>query len=183
MSESSTPKVDPYKIFVQGHSFYQTLAVLCNVAPNNEQLAAALTEPSIVVGALTIELFFKCMISIESGKASKIHDLRKLYDKLSQPTRDRIEQGWSKIAAHRGPEWDHYEQFTGQKMARDLPTALAVGAESFERIRYSYEGGNENLQYYLQDLPRLLGRIILAMKPDWKLPHASFVELPPFAAR
>ncbi|WP_426611525.1 hypothetical protein [Bradyrhizobium sp. McL0616] len=64
-------------------------------------------------------------------------------------------------------------------MARDLEGALAAGGDAFQRIRYSYEGGNETLQYYFQDLPAALGRIILQMKPEWNGHHRDgFASLP-----
>jgi hypothetical protein len=48
---------------------------------------------------------------------------------------------------HRATEWDHFEKSVGTKMDRDLPSALEVASKAFERIRYSYEGGNEGVGY------------------------------------
>jgi hypothetical protein len=162
------PPVDPLKIFEQAHGFYQARAILCNVEPEDTQLAVTIGEPVMVICAFTIELFFKCTICIETGSLPKrVHDLRELFDKLSPQTQAKIQKEWDKIARHHAKEWDGYEGSLGIIMARDLPSALAAGGGAFQRIRYSYEGGNESLQFYLQDLPRVLGRIILELKPEW----------------
>jgi hypothetical protein len=48
----TTPKIDPSRIFLQADCFYQALAILCNVEPDNTQLAVILNEPMMVIGAL-----------------------------------------------------------------------------------------------------------------------------------
>jgi HEPN domain-containing protein len=164
----SAPKIGPAKIFEQGDCFYQTLVLLRNVASDNMQLATTIGEPAMVIGALTIELFLKCLICIETGNVPRGHDLKGLFDSLGEHPRTRIEDGWTnEIAKDRSTQWDHLETITGVKIARDLPTALTVASRTFERLRYSYEGNTADLQYYLQDLPELLGRIILDMRPEF----------------
>src|SRR5262245_36741778 len=44
-----------------------------------------------VLAAFTIELMFKCLICIEQGGSPRGHDLLELFDKLSAPTRERLE--------------------------------------------------------------------------------------------
>jgi hypothetical protein len=171
--------VDPLKIFEQAHGFYQALAILCNIEPEDTQLAVTIGEPVMVVGAFTIELFLKCLISLETGTLpTRVHHLKELFDKLTPATQIRIEAEWQKIAAHRSAEWDGFENSLGIEIARDLPSALAAGADAFQRIRYSYEGGNESLQFYLQDLPRALGRVILEAKPEWSGHRRGYQPLP-----
>ncbi len=63
----------------------------------------------------------------------------------------------------------------------DLPTALTMGSKAFEKIRYSYEGISDDVQYYLQDLPQLLGYLILQMKPEWKALRRIPIQLEPAA--
>jgi hypothetical protein len=165
----SIRNINPALIFEQGDCFYQALAILCNVHPENIEIGVILGEPVMVMGALTIELFLKCLICIETGQATYGHNLRDLFDKLSEAVRERIQRSWDTgIAIHRASEWDQIERTMSVKIARDLPTALAVGSKSFELIRYSYEGNTMDLQYYLQDLPALLGRVILEMRPEFE---------------
>jgi hypothetical protein len=179
MALDPNPDIDAANIFMQADCFYKTLAILCNVEPNNTQLAVIIGEPVMVVAAFTIELFLKCLICMETGEVPHIHRLRDLFERLSLQTRSRIQDDWNNtIAAHRAEEWDRLEKMMGVSIARDLPSALAAGSESFERIRYSYEGKTENVQFYLQDLPQLLGRTIISMKPEWRSLNRTYQELP-----
>jgi hypothetical protein len=137
----------------------------------HENLHAAITlvEPVIVLSAFTTELFLKCLIRIEAASAMpRTHDLKELFDQLSAATRTRLQNLWdSDVATRRSKRWNELEKF-GLKMPRDLPSALAKGSNAFDRIRYSYEGNTENLHYYLEDLPALLERVILEMKPEFE---------------
>jgi hypothetical protein len=128
-----------------------------------------LLEPAIVLGAFTTELFLKCLIRIEARGTPRTHDLKELFGKLSPATRARIKNLWdSDIAVRRNKEWDGLEERFLLKIPRDLPSALAKGSNAFDRVRYSYEGNTEDLHYYLGDLPALLERVILEMKPEYE---------------
>jgi hypothetical protein len=175
-----TGPINPAKVFEQADCFYQALAVLCNVDPENIQLGVMLGEPVMVIGALTIELFLKCLVCIETSEVPRSHDLKELFSRLSEPTQNRIQTEWDAgIATRRAKEWDDLEHRFGVKIARDLPSALAVGSRSFELIRYSYEGNTKDLQYYLQDLPALLGRVILEMRPEFLASRRKPLPPPP----
>jgi hypothetical protein len=164
------------KIFEHAECFYQASAVLHTHDPvgphpdNHKRTHAALTliEPRIVIEAFTTELFLKCLICIETGSVPREHNLKKLFDLLSKATRTRIESWWdSEVATRRREEWDELEKF-GLKIPRDLPKALDKGTDAFKLYRYSYEENTEGLHYYLEDLPALLERLILEMRPDFK---------------
>lgn len=164
----ANPQIEASKIFEQADCFFQTLAILRNVNPEDEQLCVTIGEPAMVIDALTNELFFKCLACIETGKTSRSHNLKELYDGLSPATRARIQQTWDDdILARRASEWDQIEEALGQKIARDLPSALAAASNAFLRIRYSFEGNTTDVQYFLRDLPELLRRVILERKPEW----------------
>jgi hypothetical protein len=165
------PPVAPEKLFEHAGCFYQALNVLHAVAPHpreNLHGAVTLAEPVVVLGALTTELFLKCLICLETGKASHGHDLKELFDELSAEVRARIELAWNNdIVPLRRKEWDRIEAF-GLTMPRDLPSALVKGSETFKRIRYSYEGNTEGVHFYVGDLPALLEKLILEIKPEFE---------------
>lgn len=171
-------QVAPEKIFEQACCFHQTLAVIRAIPPENMHVELTVIEPSIVLGALTTELFLKCMICIETGNASRGHNLRTLFDQITPKSRARIQSLWdSEIATRRQQEWDKRAKF-GLDVPRDLPSALAKGSDAFERLRYSYEGNTEGVHYYLDDLPALLERVILEMKPDFEAFRRMPLPLP-----
>jgi HEPN domain-containing protein len=171
--------LDPSEIFVQADCFCKALEILCEVNPNDTQAIVIIGEPGMVLGTLTIELFLKCLVSIESGDVPGIHNLRELFGELSLPTRNRIQQGWDEIAAHRAEQWNLLEKRLGIAMARDLPSALAAGCDPYRQVRYSYEANTERLQYYIHDLPQLLGKIVLEIKPEWQTLRRNYQPLLP----
>jgi hypothetical protein len=137
-----------------------------------------LAEPVVVLGALTTELFLKCLSCIETGEVSRGHDLKALFDELSAETRARIEHAWeSEIVPLRSEEWERVEAF-GLPMPRDLRSALAKGSEAFQRIRYSYEGNTDGVHFYVSDLPALLERYILEIKPEFEASRRKPLPLP-----
>jgi hypothetical protein len=170
------PLIAAEKVFEHAECFYQASVALRNQLPvrlrpdhsENIHAAITLTEPLIVLDALTSELFLKCLICIETGDTPRGHNLERLFNQLSKATRTRIQSYWdSEISTRRREKWDNFER-VGLKVSRDLPTALANGNNAFERYRYSYEGNTQDLHYYLEDLPPLLERLILEMKPEFE---------------
>lgn len=165
------------RVFEHAECFHQATAALRGIWPDrgltlehHENIHAAVTllEPLIVLGALTTELFLKCLICIERPDSTppRDHNLKRLFDELSDTTRTRIRNLWDNdVVARRCKDWDRVETF-GLKVARDLPSALAKGDEAFQRYRYSYEGNTDGLHYYLEDLSALLENVILELKPE-----------------
>lgn len=160
-------------IFQHAEYFYQTLAALHKLNPDpreNLHAATTLAEPLIVLSAITTELFLKCLICIESPGTTPPHDhnLQRLFGQLNVLTRARIQNLWDcEVVPLRREEWDEWEGF-GLKISRDLPSALAKGANAFQIYRYSYEEKTDGIHYYLQDLSALLERIILEMRPEFE---------------
>jgi hypothetical protein len=169
------------RVFQHAEYFYQTLTALHKLHPDpREDLHAAITlaEPLIVLGAITTELFLKCLICIESTGTTPPHDhnLQRLFGRLSRPTRARIQNRWD-IVPLRREEWDKWEGF-GLKIPRDLPSALAKGANAFQVYRYSYEENTDGIHYYLQDLSALLEAVILEMRPEFEAWRRKPLPLP-----
>jgi hypothetical protein len=170
------PSIAAEKVFEHAECFYQASLVLRTHLPvrlrpdhfDNIHAAVTLTEPLIVLDALTCELFLKCLICIETGSTPRGHDLKQLFDQISEATRTRIQNVWDdEIAVRKRQSWEKLERL-GLKIARDLPSALAKGTKSFELYRYSYEGNTQDLHYYLEDLPALLEQLILEIKPEFE---------------
>ena len=57
--------------------------------------------------------------------------------------------------------------------------AIAL-SRAFELLRYRYENAAPpDFQYYLDDLPHMLGHLILGMKPEWEQSAATISVVPP----
>ena len=80
----------------------------------------------------------------------------------------------------RDPMWRKVEATfgNGETFKRDLPNALKAGSRAFEKIRYSYEPESKGSQFYISDLPRLLGYVILEKKPEWANVRRKVSEVP-----
>jgi hypothetical protein len=93
---------------------------------------------------------------------------------LSPQSRKALSELWDKYASERSSQWDEVERASRRKVPRDLAGALSAGSRAFELLRYRYEdAAPPDFQYYLNDLPHMLGYVILRMKPEWEGPAAA----------
>jgi hypothetical protein len=161
--------IDPEEIFLQARRFHLTNALLKNLAAGNDVIVSGeLAQPQMVISALSSELYLKCLICLETGGTPKGHRLADLYGLLSADLKSRIQHLWdNEVVPLREPNWKIVEAHSLQRIARDLPTALQVANKAFERIRYSYEPARDKSQFYIDDLPTVLVKIILQVKPEW----------------
>jgi hypothetical protein len=144
------------------------------------QSAADVGPAYIVLSALTSELFLKCLICIETGEAQTGHHLSCLYGRLSQNTQARIKEIWDNdLVKYRASHWDKLEAALGRKIDRSLLAALKGADTTFEKMRYGYENNNEDVEFYLSDFPRLLGRVIVELKPEYAQIRRGFSEVKP----
>jgi HEPN domain-containing protein len=124
--------------------------------------AAFMASPSMVLSAFAIELFLKCLLLLEGKEIDRIHTLNVLYRRLSHNRKRRIEEVWEKEAR---PKVDMLNQQFGLGWPSDLPNALVTCARAFERMRYGYEYPDQ--PFYLGELPPILWRTILELRPEW----------------
>jgi hypothetical protein len=168
MKKSPQNKIDPQQMFLHGDGFVKAKVILENIDPNNIKLNMAIAAPVMVTTALAIEIFLKCLNCIESGEVPHGHHLKNLYDSLVPATRKRIDELWdTHVVPMRTRDWDQIALAMKENFPRDLPGMLIGGNEAFEKIRYSYEGKMDGVKFFLGDLPKLLGQVILEKKPEW----------------
>ena len=172
--------IDPKQLFLHATGFYRIEHILGNIDIDKDpQIGADIGSAAVVISALTSELFFKCLICIETGLVPRGHHLIYLFNQLSALTKRRIEEIWDKeVVPHREQHWQQIETALGKPIKRDLASALDGGSTAFEKIRYSYEGNNSDVAFYISDLPRLLGRVIVELKPEFAHLRRPFSEVP-----
>jgi hypothetical protein len=181
------PKHDPVQIFLQADGFSAAYNLLSSV-PRHE--AVRIGHVQVVVSALAVELFLKCLICMETGRTSRGHYLRQLFDQLSPDTRRDIDAIWrNEVVPFRAAMWNGMERLGGGTVPRDLPTALSMANKSFEKVRYLYEGDLDGVAYILTDLPTILRRVIVHRRPEWRNirrklqgPSEATTTIPPEAA-
>jgi HEPN domain-containing protein len=165
---SSKKAIDPLEIFLHAHSYFQAQELIYAHIDGDEAALQAYAFPTTTLAALACELFLKCLVAIETGHVPRGHNLKKLFDQLSRRTRERLEELWVPYAEYRKAHWDYVEQRADIVVARDLPSALSAGSRVFEIIRYRYEDTGEDYRFYLDDLPHMLGKVALELKPEWE---------------
>ena len=88
---------------------------------------------------------------------------------LRHPTQRRIEELWDEYVPTQPAFWDVTDKLAPPPSPRDLLTSLSEGNKGFVDLRYSYEGQTGlRLRFRLGDLPRMLRKVILEMKPEWR---------------
>jgi hypothetical protein len=126
--------------------------------------------PVVVNAALALELYLKAMLTLERTKFRWIHDLEKLFLKLSPQTQRTL------IRRHK--KWEKHEtlaRLIADGTKTDLLTLLNLGRCSFDRFRYRYENPTDGTIWGLDPCLSLVRNMVLR-----KLniePHPSFVEL------
>jgi hypothetical protein len=186
MAKQPLKNIDPLQIFMQALAFHVSENALGNLTLTpNTQLAAQVVEPTMVLSAFTTELFLKCLVCIETTRTSQGHHLYELFAQLKPETKRKIIHLWdTHIVPVRDREWKFIEQKQyegGERFKRDLPGALSVSSRAFEKIRYSYEPGSKDSDFNIGDLPRVLHRVILEMKPEWANLGRDVKPLPGFS--
>jgi hypothetical protein len=156
---------EPERIFQQAIRFHQAQKLLMESSPNDQR--EVLAPPICVLAAFTIELMLKCLIRVEGGTPPQIHDLLCLFNELSAPTRERLEAMWRDYVQSLPAETTEPFEKIGMKIEPDLTPALAAGRKGFEVIRYWHEDPDEDCPFYLTELPNMLFKVALVLRPDW----------------
>jgi hypothetical protein len=181
MNKPDLKNVDSKELYMHARGFYLAEEFLSNLDfSKNTQLALEITQAGIVLSALNSELFLKCIVCIETGLTPQGHYLDYLYSRVSQKIRSRIEYIWdTELVPFREATWRKMEGAIGKgkTLKRDLPSALKAGRRAFEKIRYSYEPTKKDTEFYISDLPRILGRVILELRPEWELLQRRATEV------
>jgi hypothetical protein len=171
MAKPHLKSIDPLRIYIHAVGFHvaENLLGKATTSPDT-QLGAQVAQASMVVSAFTTELFLKCLICLETTLTPRGHHLFELFEQLKPATQQRMIALWNThIIPHRDPEWKFIETSLGgkERFKRDLPGALSASSRAFEAIRYGYEPETKNSDFNIIDMPRILRRVILEMKPEW----------------
>ena len=86
-----------FKIFVHASHFHESDHRLRNTVPADrpDQLPLV-AHPSMVLSAFATELYLKCLLCLETGRAPHGHHLRNLFDQLLPETRERLKALWDR---------------------------------------------------------------------------------------
>lgn len=164
------PAPDPFKIFMNAERF--RIADRLLRSDQHRDLLVTVASPSMVLSAFASELYFKCIIAMETkGKPTpQSHDLEALFKMLSLASRKRLEQLWN--IAEANPQVARMRAAllatTGDTIPTDLAWSLKNGRSAFIRLRYVHEDDGMGTSFMLTDLPEMLRQVVVEMQPVWQ---------------
>jgi hypothetical protein len=127
--------------------------------------------PALTSLALALELYFKCLITIEKGGFLPRHELDGFFNELSAQSQDKIRQYATELG---NAEADNFNRLSQQRGLPTFPkfdfdTALDEAKNAFIRYRYAYEEGFDPKVQSGGLGPIIDGarRVILDLHPDW----------------
>ena len=123
---------DPRKMFDAANEFYAAETCLVHQLNNG---AMALAIPWDVIAAFTLELYLKCLITIENNSYAGSHDLRKLFHILTEDS-----QQFARNHFNASEKTNPHRAYMAQAgLAMTLDDALDRSRNAFAIMRYPYE--------------------------------------------
>lgn len=120
----------------------------------------------IVNSALSLELYLKCLLSIEKGDYDFEHELVKLFNAISPARQLRIKELFVE-EFNRIPHLVYLRQVATDKKEYEFDRILERANHAFVEWRYAFEGLESGVQYNGQPVRNAVRRVILEIKPDW----------------
>jgi hypothetical protein len=161
----SRTSLDPLKIFIQGNNFVLAHHIL---VMQRSDLMEATAYAGMVVAAFAAELYMKTLICLEGNPVPQSHDLKNLFDGISVERQNRIQYYWDRQIIKNEPKIAAAERALRTIIPRDLDTALSIGRDAFDALRYVYEDRSRTGSFHLGDLPMLLREVIVEINPSWR---------------
>jgi HEPN domain-containing protein len=184
-TESSLPHVgtymskhDPADIFTVAEQFRNAgkwMYLAPELAPRVGFIFDA-PMPSIVTSAFALELYLKCLLTIEGAKFGNIHDLWDLFGKLSQARKRKIRAYFAKNSTNlKKYVVGTYKQAGMKAPIITFAFALKASRKAFPNMRYVFESGLRTGTGWLADaILEGTRRTILDINPHWE--HARQVS-------
>jgi hypothetical protein len=183
MSKKGPPKPASYEasaVFMAGVRYDYASRVLAWECGNrilsgdlNQTLPAML--PQIVLSAFAIELYFKCLIVLDSGnEPRREHALTELFVDLASDRQTSIRK-WFYFTHNSVKELIDLARVYGSS---DFESSLALASRIFDRWRYCYELPEDTPMALTEPILRAACETILEARPDWR-PHAESLSTRP----
>jgi hypothetical protein len=168
MKKSKEPKakINPFDLYLHAYQIMDADRLLRTIDPANPLQQRSAAIGSMILSAFSCELYLKCFIHLDKREPTNTHRLDVLFRQLGHKHKREIVRAWDEDDHNGRPMIERFaKQSGGKTIPVDLPNALVIQADAFERMRYGYEG--HEIVYYLGGLPFVLLKILLKLRPDW----------------
>jgi HEPN domain-containing protein len=154
---------DSAKLILLAARRFASAADLLNRSRNPDLLI-----PSSVNAALALELLFKCLYLIDTGKKfGKTHDFSKIFSHLRPTTQKSLEAAFDSLLRQRDmSDVARIEKESGVKVPRNLLENLQQGSKVFVEGRYIFEAGTPWAFMFYPETKRILLDHIFQLRPD-----------------
>ena len=142
------------------HFHYTSLFLLQQPAP----MYGIYGYPHIVMKAFAAEAFLKSLLTIEGKGVPHIHDLLKLFDKLSQESRREIQRRWDTGSASQLRNM-RAQVTPGLRVPKNMRDALDQSSNAFLDWRYHPKGSK--IAFTVMSFPHYVRCRILELEPSW----------------
>lgn len=162
------------KIFGSARVYVRASEVLRSAT----QLDLALSLPSNVLAALSLELYFKSLHILEFGTEFKVnnkhsHHFALIFGGLKEATKMELCDKFDTAKSAMDPNWiPHVERLMGGVIAKDLKSNLVEWQSIFIDLRYThsfiekYKDKKVAMQFY-PEIVKSVESTILAREPEW----------------
>jgi hypothetical protein len=163
MSAGDPVSADPHLIFQAGEAFLNACRTLDKQAKSGNPYI--LESVMAVNSALALEVFLKCLRTIESGSFFKGHEFDEQFSDLPESTQNEIRRRHDKIEA-RSP---FFTKMRKEGFKTDLDSLLKMEKKTFIHFRYAFENNPaaKTTVWALDDFMRIVRNLILEKHPDW----------------
>jgi hypothetical protein len=171
-SGPSMKQIDPYAILIHADEFRLAAFKLAEHVQGIPQMAF----PATVYFAFSLELYLKCLITIEGNAPKPTHNAQELVLQLSRESQQFLEDKFDNPPPESLKQRRSVEAITGQKQT--FEAALRTSRNTFKTLRYIYEGKlPSDEQWNGGEIIRGARARILELKPNWpKEMHVGYGE-------
>lgn len=153
------PPPDPKAVYDHADRFHITEFVLRNeIDTARTGVHNTIKIPGMVLSAFAAELYLKCLLLLEGTKPPREHNLYKLFLALSADAQTQVKAQWTEAMAATEHIIREMETTYNLTVPRDLDTALLECGDSFELLRYVFEG--HQVKFYITQLPLVVRNTI-----------------------
>jgi hypothetical protein len=156
-------KIDPKNIFTAADVFLSACGTLADAAFNKRAKVGTMVIGTLE--ALSLELYLKTLLLLETKQYRSGHDLLRLFRHLGQQTRTELSSAHEKYMTT-VPSF--VAQIKESGCNTDLESLLILSRNTFVDFRYPHQLGRRKALFGLQGFTGLVRERILALKPDWK---------------
>ena len=154
-----TKAVDPKLVFQAAESFRAGSLTLANHG------LLPYLFPMVICSAYSLELYLKCLILIEGGKSGSLHDLEKLFSKITPESQEIVRASYE---ARRPKVNAGLAAIPVPKT--DFDFVLHWSAKAFEHFRYAFEGLVHSQEGWMAGpICDCVRERIVELRPDWKI--------------